>query len=633
MRSRFGPFLILLWLVIGAGVTSACHNVGDVKVLSLSFKGTTAFESKAIERVLATRESGWLPWSPKHYFDRAEFEADIKRISAFYADRGFPNARITNVDVAFNNAKDGVRLTISVDEGAPVLVEEVRFEGFDKLPEDGRKALDSMPLKQGGRRDRDLVRSTRDQSARLFRDRGYPLAVVDASERPGQSEMSVIVTYRADPGEQMTFGEVSVNGVETLQEKNIVRELAFKPGQLFDERLVARSQRQLSRLELLDLAVVSPRLDDIDGNRVPVGVTVAEGPPRVLRLGLGYGSEELARGTLSWQHLNFYGGAKQATVDAKYSRIDRGVELGLIDPYAFRSGLSSRIGARAWRTQQLTYDSQTYGGSYALTYQTERGTASGRPPIRYRAQAAYSYQRLRFGITEEFLADQSSRDERIALGFDPDTGRASGGLATFEVNLERHALDNIPNPRLGTVASAKVEFASPALGGTYAFTEIGGEGRGFVPLGPMVLGARLQMNTIVARDPMKVPFSKRYFLGGSAHLRGWSRFEVSPLDEQGRPIGGRSVLDFSAEVRMPLPRPASLGLVGFLDGGNVWSGGWEFKPRDLKWAAGIGLRYLTPVGAIRVDLARQLTPIPNLFINGAPSTKRWRLHFNLGHAF
>ena len=628
---RVLPKFLLLGALTIAGI--ACHEVGDVKVISLSFDGNQAFNDTALRRVLATRESGWLPWSTKRYFDRAEFESDLKRIVAFYSDRGFPDARIKGVDVAFNKAKDGVRVTIAIDEGAPVIVEVVRFEGFDLLPRDGRTALDSMPLKQGGRRDRDLVRATRDQAARLFRDRGYPLAVVDAGERPGTKAGSVIVTYRADAGPQATFGTVTVQGLEKLLEKNIVRELSFKPGQLYDERLVSRSQRRLSALELLELAVVTPRLDAMEGKQVPMTVTVTEGPPRLLRLGVGYGSEERVRGTLSWQHLNFYGGAKQATVDAKWSRIERGIDLGLIDPHAWRSGLSSRIGATAWETSQLTYDSRTSGGNFGLAYQTERGSSSGRPPIRYRAQVTYAYEWLRSGIKPEFLADQSRRDERIALGFDPDTGRTSGGLSTIEVNLERHALDSPANPQRGTMATAHMEFASPVLGGTYQYVELGGEGRGFLPLGSMVLAARLQASTIVSGQPALVPFSKRYFLGGSFHLRGWSRYEVSPLDEEGRPIGGRSVLDFSGELRMPVPRPASMILVGFVDGGNVWAGGWTLKPDDLLWAAGVGVRYLTPVGAIRVDVARQLTPIPNLFINGAPSTRTWRLHFNLGHTF
>ena len=623
---------VFLLVVILAIAMSACHDVGDVKVLSLAFDGTKAFNSDALRRVLATRQSGWLPWSPKHYFDRKEFEADLKRIVAFYSDRGFPDARITGVDVAFNKSKDGVNIKIGVDEGTPVMVEDVRFEGFDVLPADGHAALESMPLKAGGRRDRDLVRATRDQASRLFRDRGYPQAIVDAGERPGTSATSVIVTYRAEPGPQMAFGPVKVQGLETLLEKNIVRELAFKPGELFDERKVARSQRKLTALELLDVAVVTPRFDAADGNKVPMTITVTEGKPRLLRFGLGYGTEEKARATLNWQHLNFYGGAKQATVDAKWSGIERGIELALIDPYAWRSGLSSRIAATAWRADQLTYESRTLGGSYGLSFQTDRTASYGRPPILYRGHVVYAYERIQYGIRPEFLADQSRRDERIALGLDPETGRASGGLARIEIHAERHALDNIPTPRRGTYTSARFEYASPAIGGTYRYFEFGGEGRGFLPVGPAVLATRLEASTIVSRQPELVPFSKRYFLGGSVHLRGWSRYEVSPLDAEGRPIGGRSLLDFSTELRLPVRQP-SLSVVGFLDGGNVWRGGVTFMPGDLRWAAGVGLRYLTPVGAVRVDLARQLTPISNLVINGVPSRRTWRLHFNLGHTF
>jgi outer membrane translocation and assembly module TamA len=70
-----------------------------------------------------------------------------------------------------------------------------------------------------------------------------------------------------------------------------------------------------------------------------------------------------------------------------------------------------------------------------------------------------------------------------------------------------------------------------------------------------------------------------------------------------------------------------------VDGGNVWSEGWSIQGSDLVWAAGVGVRYLTPIGALRVDFATQLTPIERLVINGEPSTRRWRIHFNIGHSF
>src|SRR5689334_19207528 len=101
-RSLRGHALRALHILIVSAtlaLVSACHEEGDIQVKSLSITGNSAFKSSVITNVLATRQSGWLPWSPRHYFDRAEFDADLERIKAFYADHGYPHARVADVDV------------------------------------------------------------------------------------------------------------------------------------------------------------------------------------------------------------------------------------------------------------------------------------------------------------------------------------------------------------------------------------------------------------------------------------------------------------------------------------------------------------------------------------------------------
>jgi outer membrane translocation and assembly module TamA len=128
-----------------------------------------------------------------------------------------------------------------------------------------------------------------------------------------------------------------------------------------------------------------------------------------------------------------------------------------------------------------------------------------------------------------------------------------------------------------------------------------------------------------------VPFFKRYFLGGSTNLRGWGRFEVAPLTDEGLPIGGNTFLNFSTELRVPIAR--SFGAVLFVDGGNVWTDPWDFNLNDMRYDAGVGLRYSTPVGPLRLDAGWQLNPIPGLIVNGEPQTRAMRLHFSIGQAF
>jgi outer membrane translocation and assembly module TamA len=153
----------------------------------------------------------------------------------------------------------------------------------------------------------------------------------------------------------------------------------------------------------------------------------------------------------------------------------------------------------------------------------------------------------------------------------------------------------------------------------------------------IVLASRLQAGSIdgiggsLAEETSRVPFSRRYFLGGSTSLRGWGRLEVSPLSGSGLPIGGLSMLEWNTELRVATTR--SLSLVAFVDAGNVWPRSWQFQPGNLRAAVGPGLRYRTPIGPVRADLGYQLTPIEGLLVDGEPEKRRWRVHFSIGQAF
>ena len=613
-------------------LAAGCHEEGTVKVAGIRISGNEAFKTSELTKILATRKSGWLPWAPRHYFDRAEFDADLKRIQAFYADRGYPRAQVSGVDVTFNADRTAVTVGIRIEEGEPTIVDAVRFEGFEVLPETPRAQLDSAPLAAGQPRDRDAVRATRDLSARLLRDDGYAKAAVTVREEPVASSERVNVIFHAEPGPKMTFGDVTITGLAQVGENVVRRELAFAPGDVYRERLIQRTQRRLSRLELFELSNVTPRLEQATGDQVPVRITIAEGKPRRLELGVGYGSEEKARASIEWKHLNFTGGARQADVDAKWSSIDRGVRLMFTEPYFRRSGLSATVSTSAWRTNQTTYDSESYGGRASLLYRTDSGFAARRPTTRYEFRMGYGYEYLRYGITAASLDDLSRREERIALGLDPDTGRAVGVLATIDADIQRASLDQTLDPRRGTVMKLHLERAAKFLAGTYSYTEMVVEGRGYLPIGSsVVIAGRARYGTLGSADPSNVPFAKRYFLGGSTSIRGWGRYQVSPLGAEGLPVGGRTMLDVSGEVRFPIR--GKISGVLFADGGNVWPSDWEAHLRDLRWAAGPGLRYQTPIGAVRVDLGFQINRIPGLIINGNPEARHYRLHFSIGQSF
>ena len=202
-------------------------------------------------------------------------------------------------------------------------------------------------------------------------------------------------------------------------------------------------------------------------------------------------------------------------------------------------------------------------------------------------------------------------------------------------DFQHSTADNVLNAHRGYQFAFHAEQAGRLVPGTFNYYAASIDGRHYLPIigESVVLASRLQLGNIrpFGQDQVNVPFAKKYFLGGATSIRGWGRYEVSPLSGSGLPIGGDSMLAFSEEIRAALR--GKLGGVLFLDGGNVWERSGGFSLGDLRYAIGPGLRYATPIGPIRFDVGYQINPIDGLLVNGAPQRRRWRLHFSIGQAY
>src|SRR5690606_2458465 len=192
-----------------------------------------------------------------------------------------------------------------------------------------------------------------------------------------------------------------------------------------------------------------------------------------------------------------------------------------------------------------------------------------------------------YTISDAALQDLSFRDELIALGLDPTRGVGNGTLVALGFDLQRNTTANLIDARQGYLVRAHVEQAGQWLPGDFNYREYSGEGRLYATLfGRLVMAGRLRLATIDASGQLEpdVPFFKRYFLGGATSLRGWGRFQVSPLSGSGLPIGGHSLLESSLEARLPLA--GNFGTVFFLDAGNAWRDSFELHLDDLRYSLG-----------------------------------------------
>lgn len=604
----------------------ACHEDGDIRIASLDFIGVEHVDADGLERALQTREGSWLPWGRKRSFDRRAFEADLKRIEAFYRDRGFPDARVTSFDVDLNEAQDAVSITVHISEGEPIRIAAMDLVGFDVLPEGDRTRLrEAMELRVDRPLDRQLVLAARERATNDLRDNGYPYATVTINEEEaGPNRQRVL--FEASPGTLARIGAIEVEGEASVSEQVIRRQLTFASGDRYSRRELRESQRKLYSLELFEFVnIESLENRTPQAPEVPVRVTVAEGDHRRVTFGVGYGTEEQARARLRWDHVNVFGGARHAGFEGKWSSLDRGVRAEFREPAVLHRHFSLNFDGQAWQAAEPVYSLNSFGGRVTLRHQANTQAF-------WSVSLSNEYQRS--SVTPAALEDLTIRDELIALGLDPRTGQSSGTLSAVAFDVGRNTTSSVLDARAGYAISAHVEQAGRWLPGSFNYRAATTEGRHYVSVGrALVLANRLRLGTIAAIGDLEpnVPFYKRYFLGGSSSIRGWGRFEVGPTSGFGLPIGGHTMLEGSSEVHLPLW--GNFGGVAFLDYGNVWSRSWDFHVDDLRYAVGPGLRYLTPIGPIRVDFGYQLNPIPNLRVDGEPERRHWRLHFSVGQAF
>jgi outer membrane protein assembly complex protein YaeT len=617
-------------------LATGCHEEkGGIQVTDLTFEGVTAVRASQLKNALATAESDWLPWGTKRYFNKAQFDADLKRITAFYADRGFPDAKVVSFDIELNKTQSEAKLRVRIDEGQPILVEEVRFTGFEKVPDDHLETLrKEAPLKARAPRDLAQVQGTRERTLDELRDHGHPYARVQVTEAPGTQPRHVVITYIADPGPAAVYGPVEISGNSSVDDNIIRRMLTYKPGELFRLGQLQESQRRLYGLELFEFV----NAETVEGPQqlaeIPTRVTVTEGKHRKLTFGFGYGSEEKLRGTINWRHVNFFGGARTAGVEAKWSSLDRGVRLNLFQPYFFSPHLSLSLSGQGWFSNEPAYTLETFGGRVAVARQFPgAGPRSSRPGTTTMS-ASMIHERESYTVPPATLLDLTLRDDLISLGIDPRTLRGGGILAAVALDFQRNTTGSILDAKRGYVAALHLEKAGRWLAGDFNYYQVQLEGRYYLTVANrFVVANRAKVGALDGPDPIgvSVPFFKRYFLGGSTSLRGWGRFDVAPLSASGLPLGGHSMLELTSELRVPLWR--SLGGVAFVEAGNAWDNPWDMNLDDLRSDVGLGLRYLTPIGPIRFDFGYQLTPIEGLLVDGVPEKNRFRMHFSIGQAF
>lgn len=493
---------------------------------------------------------------------------------------------------------EATRIVFEIEPGERYRFDErtVRLEGEPHGYQPPSPA--DLDLKQGDPALAEVVLEAEERLLRHARSNGHALA--ELGERrtiidPDTKVMDVELAIR--PGPAFTFAEPVVTGHTDIDDDFVHQRLLIEPGEPFDVRDVERARRRLVDTNLFaTVRVIEGPAPDADGNW-PVTFEVTERLHRTIGAGVGYRTDDGPVVQAFWEHRNILGAGERLRIEAEAGEKLQRLEGQLRKPDIFTPDLDLVGGGALRREETDAFDSLSVRGNLGVERRFSR-RLTGTLGVAYRLSRVEDNDGEEtfglFSVPIGFRFDDS--DDLL----DPTTGyRVSGETAPTWDTLNQ-----------GTT------FIKNRLVGTRYF-RLRNEPR-------LVLAFRGAAGAIIGAEIEDIPADERFYSGGGGSVRGIPFQSAGPLDDDNDPTGGRSVLEASAELRYQLF--GNLETVVFLDGGSAFKSSIPEFSNDWQFGTGAGIRYLTPVGPIRLDV-------------GVPVDKRddvddaWQLYISIGQAF
>jgi outer membrane protein assembly complex protein YaeT len=593
------------------------------EVRQITFTGNTQFSSRTLLGVMVTQPRPFFRfWRRGEPYNPPTLQEDLLRIRKHYFDRGFLETTARVELVQEDTEQNTVSIEIAIEEGPPTQVEEVRLSGTipPELPPTP-EVIAALPLRAGTRLNKaefdQSVESllTRLHNATYARAQVVPNTTVDAETH------TAVVTFELRPGSPTTFGQITIEGEEQVKERAIRRQMSIQPGDPYNAEALQESVDAIFGLRMFQ--AVTPRVlnPDEQGAPMDVAIDVRERKPRSVELGFGFSTVEQFRAEARWTHRNIWAEANQLNLFAKGSSIQQSAEASFLMPYflARRTSLSQR----AYASNQPKIDDGLLGVGDTFFGIQDTTPGYGLFSIGAETRVQHQFTKQWSGAAGiELSRNQFSDVDPELIG----TGVADDNTLFIQfAEAQWDTSDNRLNPTRGSVLRGELDHSNSAIISDVSFFKLLLDARHFYPLHEkLVLATRLSIGNI---EPYAgsdtVPGNVRFLTGGPGSVRGYGPNRVGPLDSQGRPLGGNSLLVGSVELRFPIT--GDLGGVVFVDAGNVYSDSFGYDLGDLRYGAGPGIRYNTPVGPFRLDFGIALNP--------RTGDSFGRLDFSIGQAF
>lgn len=587
-----GQTLRSVQLVIDEGLR---HEIRSVTV-----KGEHSFDEEKIKKQMLTRSANGFG---NGIYDANVLDEDLTSIQALYRKYGFIDTRIDKrVDI--HPSDKSVSVTLVIDEGLQTLVGRVSFEGQTPLDADVMAGM--LQLKSGQPFQPDLVRVDESNLAAGIAPRGYPHVVVEAAVKRSADQHRADITYRLLTGPFVQVGGIFFVGNFRTQNHILMRELAFKPGDPFSLSSVLEAQRNLRKLNLFESVRVRTIGLKERASTVHLLFMTVEKKPYFYEIGGGY---ETSKGFYARSKIgdhNFWGTDKDVWVGGEVAETGYRWDAGISNPRLLGTRMQVDIGGYIEREEKFNQDFGTDTAGATLN-------VSRRWPRSLISSLAWRYERR-----DQFLREQDASQQVDEEALDPRSNLVLTPAIVYD------SRDSFIRPTRGWFSNLSVDLSSGLDNDLDDFTRYKADLRFYHALRPkLTLAAIVRMGYIVAfGESSNIPEDQLFFLGGTLDVRGYEE-NLLQFNAEDNPVGGRLAWSTSVEARYDIGR--NFELAPFVDAGRLQLTSEDAQDDDWRWAVGLGIRYLTPIGPIGLLYGHKIDP--------RPGESRGQFHFTIGYTF
>lgn len=528
---------------------------------------------------------------------RAREDADL--LAELLRSYGYYDAAV-EPRVATENGQ--VLVTLAATPGELYHFAEVQVRGLEGAPVQADALREAFGIKAQDPVDAAVVNAgTAAMRARIGQG-GFPFAKVPDPEVVVDHESrTATLVLTVDPGGQRRYGRIVVPDGAIFSAKHIQEIARFKPGQPYEASDMDDLRRALIATGLVSSVTVKPQ-PGAEPDTVDVAVTIDRAPPRTIAGELGYGTGEGARAAVSWQHRNFFPPEGGVTLRAVIGTREQSAAASFRRNNFRKRDHVLTADVSLAHLDQPGYEARTFLIGAGIERQTN---------IIFQKKWTWSA-----GIN--LLAS----NERGAINSLTNTTRRTYLIGALPGTLAYDGSDNLLDPTRGFRLSGRLSPELSLQNGAFVYARVQIDASAYQPVSDrVVLAGRIRLGSIAGASADRIAPSRRFFAGGGGSVRGFGYQAIGPRDADNNPTGGRSLAEFGAEARI---RFGNFGIVPFLDGGNIYRSELP-KLSGFRYGAGVGVRYHSSFGPIRVDVG---TPI-----NRQKGDSRITVFVSLGQAF